>query len=125
MATVSTPLGDVLDHGYEQRRIDTAFDVLSHPSRRLILNALMDADVSIDIGADSSRSDLDLVELHHCHFPKLEEVGYIERTGDTIQRGPNFHNVASYIDLLLTADPAAGESVPDVAGPPNASRGER
>lgn len=90
--------------------LDAMLDSLSNTQRRRILLAVSDhnpRDVD-DITPDSiATDDEDLkqfkTELRHTHLPKLAENGYIEWNPDTqtIQRGPNFDEIAPLLRLMV------------------------
>lgn len=87
------------------------FDVLSHSSRRRILTVLAEANPRTDeeftpaeLRTERDDSERFRMELHHRHFPKLEQAGYIDwdRESGTVRRGPNYDEIASLVELLAT-----------------------
>ena len=92
------------------RPLDRLFDVLRHPRRRNILLFVSeheardgDAFSIADIDTEDDAIELPAVELYHSHLPRLDEAGYIrwDVDTDTIQRGPNFDEIAPLLDWMV------------------------
>lgn len=93
--------------------VSQIFTVLRHPARRRILITLYRHSESetmdfrpADFVPNNAEQERVHRELHHVHFPKLEDRGFIEwdRDYDRITCGPCFEELHSFLDLLEDAD---------------------
>lgn len=90
-------------------RLNTLFEMLSHPFRRYILLCVDDdspcrkrellAGATEPNGTDP---DVLTLQLRHRHLPKLAEAGYIDwdRSSETVRRGRNFEEVEPLLRYL-------------------------
>ena len=89
-------------------RRTAVFDALADPVRRHLLVALSEEGSRDDGGVDPQSLLVDLAaaddrlrsDLYHTHLPKLEEMGFVERDGETLHRGPKWDDIEPYVDLL-------------------------
>lgn len=94
--------------GNSSERLDSLFEVMSHPLRRRILRRLGDGDPSNGRAlvpeeiADQDDLESLKIALYHNHLPKLEEAGYIEWNRDAweVGPGPRFEEVEPVIELV-------------------------
>ena len=93
----------------EHGRLETALDALSHPYRRQLLIALLEANPQDDDDTDpmdllDGKDESEVLEtsLHHVHLPKLEDLGFIEWNKDAgeISKGPKWDAVAPLLRLI-------------------------
>lgn len=86
------------------------FETLSSATRREILAALLenppDAAVELPEAANSPEYRRDreqlVLDLKHCHLPKLEEHGLVEWRTEPfcVERGPRFDDAACVIEAI-------------------------
>lgn len=88
---------------------DEAFRVLADARRRTVLTELCSvASLSLTalaaVVGDSASSAR--IVLHHKHLPMLADAGYItwDRAADIVERGPQFDEIRSLIELFATDD---------------------
>ena len=93
----------------EDSRFGTALEILSHPYRRQLLTALLEANPQDDDDTDpmnllAGEEDAEVLEasLYHSHLPKLEALGFIEWDQATgkISKGPNWGDIAPLLELI-------------------------
>lgn len=90
--------------------LDDAFEALSSPIRRVILlalyeeNTVPEEDVLPQNGVPPASDELESarVMVHHCHLPKLERLGFIDRNtgGGTLTKGARWEEIAPLVELL-------------------------
>jgi hypothetical protein len=90
--------------------LDAALDALANKYRRRVLVALLehnpqdddDRQIPEDVPVESDELDRLLVQMRHCHLPKLAESGFIkwDRETNTIQTGPQFDEIRPLLELL-------------------------
>jgi len=90
-----------------RRFLDDAFAALTHPYRRHLLFALLEAAESSDptVAYDSIPEfavDSASVQLHHNHLPRLHENGFVEwRTAEkTIAQGARWPDIEPLLSVL-------------------------
>lgn len=90
-------------------RLDELFEALSHPTRRRILTALVEASPNAeseltlgDFAADAPREDAS-TSLYHVHLPKLagSEVIEWDRESEAITHGTRFDEIAPLLELMI------------------------
>ena len=87
---------------------EACIEALGHVERRRLLLALLNDTSGGDRRAALDRLDSDTADgalklsMHHVHFPKLEEAGFVEADYQqyTVTAGPRFEEVRPLLELL-------------------------
>lgn len=101
--------------------LNAAFSILSHPLRRRILMRIRNTSSqspgefqpSEFIRADEPEQET-IIQLHHTHLPKLEEVGYIDwdRNTPAVRKGPNYQEIRTLLDVIVDNEDELPFSLP-------------
>jgi hypothetical protein len=95
----------MVEHG----QLETALDALSHPYRRQLLVALLEANPQDDDDTDpmnlldgEDESEVLETSLYHAHLPKLEDLGFIDWDKETgqISTGPEWEHIEPLLQLI-------------------------
>ncbi|WP_435348465.1 DUF7344 domain-containing protein [Haloarchaeobius sp. HRN-SO-5] len=93
----------------ETNTLDAAFEALSHPQRRRVLSALVEAssrrEAAFTYGELRDRDgaiDPYTTQLHHTHLPKLEAAGFVhwDRDRHEVLTGPAFERIRPLLELF-------------------------